>query len=47
MSGETIIALGDLHFPLTDMKAFQAVLKYIEQVKPVKVILMGDVLDLP
>lgn len=47
MSGEKIIAMGDLHFPLTDMEAFHAVLDYIEYEKPVKVILMGDVLDLP
>lgn len=41
-----IIALGDTHIPFIDQEAYRAVIKFLKDFSPQKVIFLGDLLDL-
>ncbi|MDK6577171.1 metallophosphoesterase family protein, partial [Escherichia coli] len=44
---ESVLIIPDTHYPDTDMRVFNAMLGAIKEVKPDRIIHIGDVMDYP
>ncbi len=45
-SKETVVAVGDIHFPWHSRRTISAIYKIIEEIKPTVIVQMGDLYDL-